>query len=131
MNSSAQQLAMLGGTAEFGQKQTLIGARMSVFGWFGREKNEAASSDAKTVKVYLNPLHAMLGAAEKKKGSPLTEVEVLHIRDTTVAIDMTPAQAEKFYASLDAQMPIGRLDPARLWEQWQEVRNHVMKQFNS
>jgi hypothetical protein len=104
---------------------------MSVFGWFGRKRNEGANSDAKTVRVYLNPLHAMLGAAEKQKGSPLTEAEVLHVRDTTVAIDMTPKQAEKFYASLDAQMPIGRLDPTRLWEEWQEVRDQVMKQLGN
>jgi len=104
---------------------------MRVFGWFGRKKNGATGSDAETVKVYLNPLHAMLGAAEKKKGSPLTEAEVLHVRDTTVAIDMTPEQAEKFYASLDALMPIGRLNPARIWEEWQEVRDHVMRQLGS
>jgi len=104
---------------------------MSIFGWFGRKSNEATGSDAKTLRVYLNPLHAMLGAAEKQKGSPLTEAEVLHVRDTTVAIDMTPKQAEKFYASLDAQMPIGRLNPARLWEEWQEVRDQVMKQLGS
>jgi hypothetical protein len=104
---------------------------MSVFGWFGRKRNEATDSDTKTVRVYLNPLHAMLGAAEKQKGLPLTEAEVLHVRDTTVAIDMTPKQAEKFYASLDAQMPIGRLDPTRLWEEWQEVRDHVMKQLDT
>lgn len=103
---------------------------MSVLGWFGRQRSEATGSDAKTVRVYLNPLHAMLGAAEKRKGSPLTEAEVLQVRDTTVAIDMTPKQAEKFYASLDAQMPIGRLDPARVWEEWQEVRDSVMKQLS-
>jgi hypothetical protein len=102
---------------------------MRVFGWFGRKKKEATDPDAKTVRVYLNPLHSMLGAAEKQKGSLLTEAEVLHVRDTTVAIDMTPKQAEKFYASLDAQMPIGRLDPDRLWEEWQDVRDHVMTQL--
>jgi hypothetical protein len=102
---------------------------MGVFGWFGRKRNEASGSGAKIVRVYLNPLHAMLGAAEKQKGSPLTEAEVLHVRDTSVAIDMTQEQAEKFYASLDAQMPIGRLDPTRIWEEWQEVRGHVMKQL--
>lgn len=104
---------------------------MSVFGWFGRKRTEATDSDAKTVRVYLNPLHAMLGAAEKQKGSSLTEAEVLHVRDTTVAIDMTLKQAKKFYASLDAQMPIGRLDPNRLWEEWQDVRDHVMKQLET
>lgn len=104
---------------------------MSVFGWFGRKRKQTTDSGAKTVRVYLNPLHAMLGAAEKQKGSSLTEAEILHVRDTTVAIDMTPEQAEKFYASLDAQMPIGRLDPTRIWEEWQEVRGHVMKQLGS
>lgn len=92
---------------------------MSVFGWFGRKRNEEVDSHAKTVKVYLNPLHATLGWAERQKGSPLTEAEVLHVRDTAVAINMTPKQAEKFYASLDARMPIGRMDPTRLWEEWQ------------
>ncbi|SHN41025.1 hypothetical protein SAMN05192549_111150 [Duganella sacchari] len=98
---------------------------MGLFGWFGRSKKGVTESSAKTVKVYLNPLHAMLWAAEKQKGSPLTKIEVLHVRDSTVAIDMTPEQAEKFYASLDAQMPIGRLNPERIWEEWKEVRSQL------
>ena len=53
---------------------------MAVFGWFGRKGNETIGSDAKTVRVYLTPLPAMLGAAEKQKGSPLTQARVLHVR---------------------------------------------------
>jgi hypothetical protein len=101
---------------------------MGLFGWFIRKTNDATDSDAKTVKVYLNPLHAMLAAAERQKGLPLTEAEVLRVRDTTISIDMTEEQAEKFYASLDAQMPVGRLNPAHIWEEWQEVRADVIGQ---
>ena len=103
---------------------------MGLFGWFRRKGNGSTGTHAETVRVYLNPLHAMLSAAEKQKGSPLTEAEVLHVRDTTVSIDMTPEQAEKFYASLDAQMPIGRLNPDRIWEEWQAVREDVIKQHH-
>jgi hypothetical protein len=39
---------------------------------------------------------------------------------------MTRSQAVKFYAALDAQTPIPRLDPDRIWEEWQEIRGQVV-----
>ena len=96
-----------------------------MFDWFRRRKSESADDGQPKVKVYLNPLHAMLHAAEKSKGSPLSEVEVLRVRDTTVAVDMTPDQAERFYASLDAQVSVHRMNPDRVWEEWQEIRDVV------
>lgn len=96
-----------------------------MFDWFRRRKAESADDGQPKVKVYLNPLHAMLHAAEKSKGSPLSEVEVLQVRDTTVAVDMTPEQAERFYASLDAQVSVHRMNPDRVWEEWQEIRGVV------
>jgi hypothetical protein len=39
---------------------------------------------------------------------------------------MPLSQAERFYAALDAQMPIPRLDPERIWEQWQAMRDRVV-----
>jgi hypothetical protein len=78
------------------------------------------------VTVFLNPLAMLLAARERQKGSPLTEAEVLEVRDGAVCTQMPLSQAERFYAALDAQMPIPRLDPERIWEQWQAMRNRVV-----
>jgi hypothetical protein len=94
-----------------------------VFGWL--KKRNAVPEHEQKVRVYVNPLIAMLYAAERKKGAPLTEAEVLHIRDTTVSVEMTPSQAQKFYASLDAQVSVHRMNPDHLWAEWQEIRDQV------
>jgi hypothetical protein len=79
-----------------------------------------------TVLVFLNPLVMLLAARERQKGSPLTEAEVLEVRDGAACTQMPLSEAERFYAALDAQMPIPRLDPDRVWEQWQAVRDQVV-----
>ena len=86
---------------------------------------ENVSSGSKQVKVYLNPLVMLLAGAEKQKGRPLTRDEVLQVRDTAVSVMMSPEQAKKFYESLDAQVPVHRMNPDRVWEEWQEIRNQV------
>jgi hypothetical protein len=78
------------------------------------------------VTVFLNPLAMLLAARERQKGSPLTEAEVLEVRDGAVCTQMPLSQAERFYAALDAQMPIPRLDPERIWEQWQAMRDRLV-----
>ena len=96
---------------------------------FGRSKKgrlaAVPAADEPMVTVYLNPLVILLVGRERQKGSPLTEAEVIAVRDQAQGIPMTRSQAEKFYASLDGQMPIPRLDPERIWEEWQEVRQRV------
>ena len=77
------------------------------------------------VTVYLNPLAMLLAARERQKGSPLSKAEVLQVRDTAVCTQMPRSKAERFYAALDARMPIPRLDPERVWEQWQAMRDRV------
>jgi hypothetical protein len=79
-----------------------------------------------TVTVFLNPLAMLLAGRERQKGSPLTQVEVLEVRDRATCIQMPLSQAERFYAALDAQMPIPRLNPERIWEEWQAVRDGVV-----
>jgi hypothetical protein len=74
------------------------------------------------VTVFLNPLITLLAGRERQKGSPLTEHEVLEVRDSAACTRMPLSQAEMFYASLDGQMPIPTLNPERIWEEWQEVR---------
>ena len=78
-----------------------------------------------TVTVYLNPLMMLLVGAERQKGSPLTESEVLAVRDSAVSVPMTPTQAEKFYKSLDSEVPVHRMNPDRIWEEWQEIRDKI------
>jgi hypothetical protein len=78
------------------------------------------------VTVFLNPLVMLLAGRERQKGSPLTEAEVVEVRDTAACTQMPLSQAERFYAALDAQMPIPRLDSDRIWEQWQAVREQVV-----
>jgi hypothetical protein len=74
------------------------------------------------VTVFLNPLVMLLAGRERQKGSPLTEAEVLEVRDRAACTQMPLSQAERFYASLDAQVPIPRLNPERIWDEWQETR---------
>lgn len=79
-----------------------------------------------TVLVFLNPLVLLLAARERQKGSELTEAEVLEVRDGAACQRMPLSQAERFYAALDAQMPIPRLTPERVWDEWQAVRRSVV-----
>lgn len=97
-----------------------------MFGIF-KKKSAPASSAAsgEQVKVFLNPLIMLLAGAEKSKGGPLTRDEVLEIRDSAVHVMMAPEQAQKFYASLDSQVPVHRVNPDRVWEEWQEIRDEV------
>ena len=77
------------------------------------------------VKVFLNPLVILLAGAEKQKGRPLDREEVLEVRDKAAFIMMSPEQAQKFYESSDSQAPVTRLNPDRIWEEWQEIRGQL------
>ena len=77
------------------------------------------------VLVFLNPLVMLLAGRERQKGAPLTREEVLAVRDSAKCMKLPRSAAEKFYATLDAQMPIPRIDPDRCWEEWQEIRQQL------
>ena len=51
--------------------------------------------------------------------------EVESVVHGAVFVMMTPEQAEKFYASLDAQFPFPRIDPVNAYEEWQTLRNEI------
>jgi hypothetical protein len=97
----------------------------NVFANFASVRRRAGLPE-QVVTVFLNPLAMLLAARERQKGTPLTEAEVLVVRDGAACTQMPLSQAERFYAVLDAQMPIPRLDPERIWEQWQAVRDGVV-----
>lgn len=96
----------------------------NVFANFASVRRRAGLPE-QTVAVFLNPLVMLLSAREEAKGAALTEAEVLQVRDSAMCTRMPLSQAEKFYAALDAQMPIPRLNPERIWEEWQAYRNRV------
>jgi hypothetical protein len=99
-----------------------------MFGLFKKKDQTNTSSGAPAggqVKVFLNPLYMLLAGAEKQKGRPLTQDEVLAVRDSAVHIMMPPEQAKKFYESLDSQVRVYRMNPDRVWEEWQEIRDKL------
>lgn len=99
-----------------------------MFGLFKKKPQTAAQAGAPSggqVKVFLNPLVMLLAGAEKRKGRPLTREEVLAVRDSAAHIMMPPEQAKKFYENLDSQVPVHRMNPDRVWEEWQEIRDKL------
>lgn len=71
------------------------------------------------VPVYVPSLYEILLAAEKKKGSPLTEDEVVNLRDTATVVMMRRAVAE----STAKARKIKDLDSAHAWEEWLKRRS--------
>ncbi|SDW79787.1 hypothetical protein SAMN05421504_1011535 [Amycolatopsis xylanica] len=67
------------------------------------------------------PLVAVLLAAERSKGSPLTEEEVLDIRDRATCIRL-PRSVAKATAE---QRGYPDLDAEQCWEQWRAARTEL------
>ena len=64
------------------------------------------------------PLVAVLLNREREKGTPLTESEVIAIRDGAICI-MTPRDVVAKIAEARGYYDI---DPERAWEHWNEIR---------
>ena len=79
------------------------------------------SPDEDTVLDFVPPLITLLVAAERAKGSPLTEPEVIEIRDTAACMAV-PASIARAMAD---SRGYDDLDPDRVWEQWQERRGET------
>jgi len=80
-------------------------------------------SDSEELVIYPVPsLVATLLNRERAKGSPLTEQEVIQIRDACPAIALRPADARK----MDEQRGYKDIDPENCWEEWQEARKQLM-----
>ena len=77
-----------------------------------------AKDDPGLVIVPVPALVVTLKHAEDRKGSPLTESEVLAIRDSAPCIAMRQAEA----AEVSEARGYSDIDPLRCWEDWQQVR---------
>ena len=75
-------------------------------------------TDEDLVIEFTPPLVALLLAAERAKGSPLTEEEAFDVRDNATCIRLRRSAAE----ALAAERGYADLDPERCFEEWQVVR---------
>jgi hypothetical protein len=75
-------------------------------------------SEEELVPVPVPALVAVLLNKEKEKGSPLTEAEVLEIRDNAVCI-MMPISV---VAKMEESRGYPDIDPEHAWEHWLEAR---------
>lgn len=74
--------------------------------------------EEKLIVFCIPSLVATLLSREREKGSPLTEEEVIDIRDNAPAKRLTLAEA----GAVEARRGYKDIDPERCWEEWQEVR---------
>lgn len=70
------------------------------------------------VPSFVPALVAVLLNREKAKGEPLTEQEVLYIRDNAVAV-MVPRSTEQVLAQ---RREYDDIDPENVWAEWQRLR---------
>lgn len=74
--------------------------------------------DNELIIRHVPSLVATLLAAEREKGSPLDEAEVLQIRDAAPAIAM-PLFA---FAAVEKERGYQDIDPENCWIEWQSIR---------
>lgn len=78
-------------------------------------------SEEEVIPVFVPPLVALLARAEQLKGQPLTEAEVVRIRDQGTCMTMSVEHAR----ALAERRGYDDLDPERAWEEWQVVRRQI------
>lgn len=80
-----------------------------------------STDDQQLLPVFVPALCATLVNAEDKKGAPLTNEEVLRIRDDAPCIMMTPDVARQ----LDERRGYLDIDPENCWHDWQLLRREL------
>jgi hypothetical protein len=79
-------------------------------------------AEPRLIIVHVPALVVVLLHEEQKKGSPLTEPEVLRIRDNGACI----AMPEDVAAVVAEKRGYDDIDPERAWEQWQVARKQLL-----
>ena len=70
------------------------------------------------IPTFMPSLISVLRAQEKQKGAPLTEQEVIDIRDRSTAV-MLPLDRSK---EIEESRGYKDIDPGHCWQEWQDVR---------
>ena len=73
------------------------------------------------IPVFMPTLVSVLLHHEREKGSPLTEPEVIAIRDNSVAV-MLPRSAA---IEIAQKRGYDDIDPEQCWAEWQRVRRQL------
>lgn len=81
-------------------------------------------SDGPVIIFPMPSLVSLLLRAEREKGSPLTQAEVLAIRDGCACVALPP----DVVASVARKRGYQDIDLDRCWEQWQEVRKDLLNE---
>jgi hypothetical protein len=81
------------------------------------------SKKEEMVPVFTPALVSLLLKKEKEKGAPLTEAEVLEIRDNSTMIMMKSSAVR----SMSDSRGYEDIDPERAWEQWSKIRKQFYK----
>lgn len=77
-----------------------------------------AQSSEDLVLTFAPPLVALLRSAEQAADRPLTEAEVVEIRDAATCIALDPSVAD----AMTAARGYPDIDPENCWAEWQQVR---------
>jgi hypothetical protein len=78
-------------------------------------------STDRLIPVFMPSLVSVLLRHEREKGTPLTEEEVLAIRDKSTAVMLPPSSA----IEVTSKRGYDDIDPERCWSQWQQVRTQL------
>jgi hypothetical protein len=88
--------------------------------WFSRLLGRGSDdADEGVVVVPIPPLVTILQHKEAAKGFPLTESEVLDIRDQAVCMTMRRSHANQ----LAEKRGFADIDPSHAWEEWLQSRS--------
>jgi hypothetical protein len=89
--------------------------------WFHRlvSKTKGYAVEEAVVIVPIPPLVTLLEQHEAANGSPLTEEQVLRIRDGAVCMTMSRSRADQLAESRG----FPDIDPANAWSEWVRVRS--------
>ena len=75
-------------------------------------------SDEDVIPVFIPPLATILAQHEREKGAPLTEAEVLAIREKAMVMMMRRSAAEQ----MAQKRGYRDIDPQMCWQEWQQLR---------
>lgn len=72
----------------------------------------------KLILQFIPSLVSILKAAEDNKGKPLTETEVIDIRDSAICITVSL----NAFQSVEESRGYNDIDPENCWNEWSEIR---------
>lgn len=78
-------------------------------------------SENKLYYQFIPSLIAILKAAEDNKGTPLTEKEVINIRDTSVCM----AVSKDVFLSVEESRGYNDINPENCWNEWCKIREKL------